>query len=329
MPLATRLSPLLLATIVAWGSACGPCPDGGSPADSGHSTEVERLAEHLAARLTELDLDAVAVPDFQDARGDTSELGRYLAQKVSSALARALPAAGPDAPRVVDRHRIFETLAEWSFESGGLVEPSERRKGEISGVDALVTGKLVSFSDTFHLSIQVLDYEGGSAVLAVESADLPRTPRLSELEGRTLKVRRTENLDVTELWTDRPPLQSWPARRPETLEVDLQGCGRLEEAVYCLFAVRAVGQDRSVSVYGTSRAILPDGSQVAAAQVQVGASTATGPKGKAGDSLVEGVATAAALRFDDIPADIHRILRLTLALQGEDAELRDVPIERL
>jgi hypothetical protein len=326
-----RTAALVLAALLVGAAACAPTPERSEPACPAATTddEIDRLARRLAGKLSKLDLEAVVVLDFHDLRGDTSELGRHLAQEVASALVEVCERPGCGAPRVIDRHRMAEIVAGRAREAQGLIPHDELRRGAIGGADALVTGKLVSFSDSIRLSVQVIDFRDVSAVLAMEAAYLPRSARLSELEGRTLRVRRAEDIDVTELWTARPPLQSWPARRPESFRVDLQGCGRLEESVYCLFAIQAVGQDRSVSVLGTSRAVLPDGSQVAAAQVQVGASTSTGPSIRAGDRLVEGIPTAAALRFDDVPPDVHHILRLTLALQGEDAEFEQVPIERL
>lgn len=314
--------------------ACAPRP---ADPEAAGAAEIERLARRLAEGLEGLDRRrspgpeplAVAVPDFQNHWDDTSELGRHLAQQLTADLVAELRRAGSDAPRVIDRHHLAEILAERRRGSEGLISSPAGLAGEIGGVDALVAGKVVSLADSIELSIHVLDLRDGSAVVVTDSAVLPRTARLSELEGRTLRVRHIESLDVTELWTDRPPLGSWPPRRPETFRVDLQGCGRLEESVYCLFAIQAVGQDRSVSVFGTSRAVLPDGSQASAAQVQVGASTATGPSVRVGAPLVEGVPTAAALRFDDIPADAHEILRLTLDLFGKKAEFEQVPIERL
>lgn len=306
-----------------------PPPAAAAPAGE---EEIERLAERLAAKLADRELDSVAVVDFQDLRGNTSELGRHLAQSLNSALAIAFSELGAEAPRVVDRHRLSEILDERRRVSEGLVEEGGGGGG-VGGADALVTGKLVSFADTVHLSVQVLDFREGSAVLVADEASLPRTARLNELEGRTLKVRPGGDVDILELWSPHPAIATSPLRDGETgdveLRVDLMGCGRLEAEVYCLFSLESVGKDRSVHLYGGSRAVLPDGSQTDAGLVQIGASAASGPKGRVGFDLVRGVPTSASVRFDGVPEDAAAIARLTLALRGTDAVFEQVPIARL
>ena len=229
---------------------------------------------------------------------------------------------------MVDRQRVPDTLKERRFEGQGLVSPEERRTGKIGGVDGLVTGKVTSFADEIELSIQVIEYGDAGAVLAAETVRIPRTAQHSELEGRTLQVSRDEGVDVYELRAEGPPIQSWPAGPPESFILDLQGCGRVEDAMYCLFKARSVGQDRSFSIRNTSRAVLPDGTQVQAVQTYLGPYTVTGPKGWIGDTLVQGVPMSVALRFTGVPPGSHELLVLTLDLHGADAVFRNVPIDR-
>lgn len=336
----TLATPLLLAALLA---ACGDDPSTIEPAateserpaaaERAGEDEIERLAERLAAKLAGREVEAVAVVDFQDLRGGTSELGRYLAQELGSALVTACAELAPEAPRVIDRHRLEEILDERRRVGDGLVSSAGEPGGEIGGAAGLVTGKVVSFADTIHLSVHVLDYRDEAAILVADEASLPRTARLNELEGRTLKVRSGTDVDILEIWAPQPAIQSYPLRDDDTgeieLRIDLMGCGRLEEDVYCLFSLEAVDDDTTVYLYGYSGAVLPDGSKADADLVQIGASTASGPKGRAGFDLVHGVPTSAALRLDGVPEDVAEIVRLTLALQGEDAVFEQVPIDRI
>lgn len=341
IPIIDRATLLLLATLLA---ACADDPPATQPpapgserpptaAEQAGEDEIERLAERLAAKLAGREVEAVAVVDFQDLRGGTSELGRYLAQALGSALVTACAELGPEAPRVIDRHRLAEILDERRRIGDGLVSGDGALGGEIGGAAGLVTGKVVSFADTVHLSIQVLDYRDEAAIRVADEASLPRTARLNELEGRTLRVRPGSDVDIFELWSPHPAIASFPLRDGETgeveLRIDLLGCGRLEAEVYCLFSLEAVDDDTTVYLYGRSGAVLPDGSQTDAGLVQIGTSTASGPKGRAGFDLVRGVPTSAAVRFDRLPADVHEILRLTVDLHGADAVFERVPIGRI
>lgn len=341
----TRAATLLLAALLAACAADRPADEPAanpavtaherrpSPAERAVEREIERLAERLAAKLATRELEAVAVVDFQDLRGNTSELGRFLAQDLGSALVTACAELGPEAPRVIDRHRLDEILDERRRRSDGLVSGDGSPGGEIGGVDALVTGKIASFADTIHLSVQVLGFRDYAAVEVGDEVALPRTARLNDLEGRTLKVRPGEEVDVLELWSPHPAVQSFALRDEETgaveLRIDLRGCGRLEADVYCLLSLEAVVDDTTVYLYGDSGAVLPNGSKADAGQVQIGASTASGPKGRAGWDLVRGLPTPAAVRLDDVPEDVDEIARLTLDLFGADAVFEQVPIDRI
>lgn len=79
---------------------------------------------------------------------------------------------------------------------------------------------------------------------------------------------------------------------------------------------------------GERRLVLPDGRQLPATRVSVGTSTATGARGRAGEVLVEGVAVTATVSFGPVPATVESIQILELRLHGDDAEFRDVPIDR-
>ncbi len=309
--------------------ACQPSPDETTRHDRRIEPDgtVEDLAERLAPKLAALDLDAVSVTDFRDLRNGTSELGRYLAQEVASALTAAC-AETPDAPRVIDRHRNAETLEERGFEALGLVAPDERRQGKIGGVDAQITAKIVSFADVVEIQIQVLEYGDDAAILIADWVRLARTPQHNELETRTLEIAPGSDPDRMEIRADGPPLQSWRASWRPKLQVDLQGCGRMLEEVICTFSLQALGRDRTASIYDSSRAILADGTQVASVWRRLGPTTIAGPKGRAGGTVTQEVPMIAALRFAAIPPDVHRIEVLRLALHGADATFEDIPIDR-
>lgn len=292
----------------------------------GFERQVEALGARVAARLSGLDLAAVAVHDFTDLRGEVSELGRFLAEELSSALVATSPEARTGGPRVVDRLRLGRVLDEMALQGTGLIDPDELREvGRIAGVDALVTGRITPFSDTLRLRIRVLDSRSGEELLA-DGADLPRTRSLAALEERSLSVV-VDPGDCGGLAFDL----EGPALR--VLEIDdqeiaLLGCVRAGDTVHCLLDLTSRRNDRSFYLFGSSRLVLPDGRQVPANRVSVGASTATGSKGKAGDVLVEGVSLAATASFGPVPAGAESVHLLELLLQGDDARFHDVPIER-
>lgn len=288
--------------------------------------EIEKLGLQLADGLAGSDLKAVSVPDFTDLQGEVTQLGRFLAEEVSSALVDAQANQGRPAPRVIDRLRLDRVLAERKLESSGLMPVAELREvGRIAGVDALVTGRITPFSDTFRVRVKVLDSRTGEDLMSID-ADLPRTRSLSELEKHALTVEvKPGDCGAIEIDLDGVV--------PRLLEIDnqeiaLRGCVRVGEAVHCVLELTSRERDRNFYLFGDSRLVLPDGTQVPATRVTVGGSTATGAKSKAGEVLVEGVPMKATATFAPVSARVETIRRLELELQGDDAHFTDVPIEQ-
>lgn len=293
---------------------------------AGYQLEIEALGRRIGERLAPLELEVVAVHDFTNLRGEVSELGRFLAEELSGALVAGPPAEREGRPRVVDRLQLGRVLHEMAFQDTGLVDPEKLREvGRLTGADALVTGRVTPLSDTLRLRIRVLDSRSGEELLA-DQADLPRTRSLVELERRSLSVVvGPGECGPIGLELEGPALR---VLESDELEIALRGCVRAGESVHCLVDLTSRQNDRSVQLFGDSRLVLPDGRQLPATRVSVGTSTATGARGRAGEVLVEGVAVTATASFGPVPATVESIQILELRLHGDDAEFRDVPIDR-
>lgn len=301
-----------------------------TPSAAAAEPRVEALAARLAPSLPQEGLAAVAVVDFAGLLGEPTELGRYLAEELSSALVRAVSALEEDPARprlrVIDRVHLGRILGELELSATGLLDPEEtRRVGRIAGVDALVTGSLVSFTDEVRVSVKVLRV--GSAEIAVgDELRLPRTPALEDLESRPLTVRVPCSADAPlELELDGPPLQTV---RVGDLEIALGGCVRLDAAVHCLFTVTDRDGDGNVHVFGSSRAILPKGAPVPVTRIHLGGEVASGQLSKVAVPVVEDVPTPGSLTFVGVPPEAAAFERLEIRLLGQDARFHRVPIRR-
>lgn len=289
--------------------------------------EIEALAGRLAEELPGKQLAAVAVVDFADLRGEPTELGRYLAEELSVALARAVgPAADPPGLRVIDRVHLARILDELELSATGLLDPVEiRRIGEIAGVDGLITGSLVAFSDDIRVTLKVLDVRTGE-ILFGAGAELPRTPTLTELEERPLTVLvPCAARDAMTLELDGPPHQTVHF---QAMEIALRGCTPLEGALRCLFTVTRRDGDGNLYVFGSSRAILPSGTAVPVSRVHLGEETASGSLSRVGTRLVEGIPIAGSVTFEGIPPGTRFLQQLELGLHGKDARFTQVPIRK-
>lgn len=292
--------------------------------------QVEALAARLAEELREKGLGAVAVVDFTGLRGEPTELGRYLAEELSTALVQAVQGLEdhPERPRprVIDRLHLRHILDELELSATGLLDPAETRKiGRVAGVDALVTGSLTSFTDDVRVTVKVLRV-GSAELAATDAARLPRTPTIENLEVRPLTVRVPCSADAPlEIELDGPPLQ---IVQVGDLEIALGGCVRLDAAVHCLFTVTDRDGDGNAHVFGSTRAVLPKGASVPVRRIHLGGEVASGPLSKVAAPVIEDVATPGSLTFEGIPPEVESMQRLEIDLQGDDARFDQVPIRR-
>jgi hypothetical protein len=288
---------------------------------------IEALAERIVAGLEQSDLKAVGVYDFTDLRGQPTELGRFVAEELSSALVAAAANRKGRRIRVIDRLRLAQLLAERKLVATGLTaqEDQLRKVAAIAGVDGLVTGRITPFADSVHVAVKVLR-AGSAEALVAEEVQLAKTPSLAELQARVLMVAAAPDPTSSfELTFEGPPQHTL-----ETNEfvIELKGCARVGTAVHCLLAVTALGQDRSISLNGGTRIVLPNGLQVPAAKVRIGTSEATGQTSRAGATVVRDLPVATSATFEGVPEGVDAIQLLELDLYGDNPRFHDVPIER-
>src|SRR2546427_7379801 len=84
---------------------------------------VERLAAELSKSVPTGRTLRVAVTDFPDLEGVTSNLGRYVAERLTTRLS-----AQTEKFRVIERRRLGQVLGELNFSMSDLVDPSKAKQ---------------------------------------------------------------------------------------------------------------------------------------------------------------------------------------------------------
>jgi len=141
--------------------------------------EMQDLSTKLAEKITNSGKKSVAVVDFTDLQGNVTELGRFLAEELSVSLAEDAKGFS-----VIDRTHLKAILQEHKLAANGLIDPETAMKlGEITGVQALVTGSIVPLGDNVWLSVKVLD-PATAAMIAAASTQVPKTQAVADLLGR-------------------------------------------------------------------------------------------------------------------------------------------------
>jgi curli biogenesis system outer membrane secretion channel CsgG len=138
----------------------------------------QELAAALAADLRDRPARRVAVTDLPDLAGTVSDLGRYLAERLTTRLSQT------PGFNVVERRRIAAVLAELRLELSDLFRADGARQlGRALGAEAIVVGTLSDLGSHVDVDVRVIDAETG-AVLAGAEGTVRKVPDVEDLLGR-------------------------------------------------------------------------------------------------------------------------------------------------
>lgn len=195
------------------------------PAASAYQQEVKAIAAQSAEALARGERKRVAVVDFTDLQGNASELGRFLAEEVSVALALSAPSL-----EVIDRTHLKAIVQEHKLSATGLIDPLTARKlGQIAGVEALVTGTITPFGDSIRLAAKVLD-TSTARMLAASTVDIPRTKTTDELVGRGVGTAGPAGGTMP---TPAPRPSGAVTARLGNVEIGMRECNRHGAEIIC------------------------------------------------------------------------------------------------
>lgn len=212
-----------------------------TPSHSGtYSNEIQQLSVNIADRIVRSGVRTVAVADFTDLQGNITELGRFLAEHFSVALAGAGRAI-----EVIDRTHIKTLLREHKL-SETLDTTTAKQLWKIAGVEALVTGTLTPFGDTVEISIKVLD-TGTAKIIDARTESLAKTKTIQELLERGITTGEgTTNKGTTTI----PPAKSQQSVNKKGFTFSNPECKRATENVTCSVLITSNGENRYLTIYG-------------------------------------------------------------------------------
>lgn len=198
-----------------------------APTTWAQQNDLKQVASSLARDVNAADRHTITVTDFTDLQGNVTELGRFIADELGAQLV-----ANSKSFAVVERIQMAAILKEHQISITGLIDPATVRKlGQFAGVDALVTGTIVPFADSVHLNAKVLDI-ATARVLAVSSADLPRTKAIDDLLSReiTSSSRPTSSAGGPTAAAQSAPVTSV---EQNDLLLAMKGCVRRGDRIVC------------------------------------------------------------------------------------------------
>jgi len=163
--------------------------------NSGISTayekEIKSLSTAMAEEITKSGKKSIAVVDFTDLQGNVTELGRFIAEEFSVALAGVGKGF-----EVVDRTHLKTLLQEHKLAITGVIDPTTAKKlGQVIGVEVLVIGTITPFSDYIRLSIKALVTDTAK-IIGASSKDIAKTKAIEGLLGRGIDIRQETEINT-------------------------------------------------------------------------------------------------------------------------------------
>lgn len=139
---------------------------------------IDKLAILLAKGVPEHRRMTVAVTDFPDLRGMTSDLGRFIGERLTTRLSQ-FPRF-----RVIERRRLAQVLAELKFAMSDLVDPTKAKKlGRMLGVEGLVVGTVSDLGSTVDIDARIIEIDTGNVLLGA-STNISKDPMVAGLMQR-------------------------------------------------------------------------------------------------------------------------------------------------
>jgi curli biogenesis system outer membrane secretion channel CsgG len=145
---------------------------------------LEQLAEEIIKAVPEDKDLRVAVADFPDLLNITSNLGRYVANRLTTRLTQSQKFF------VVERQRLEQVLQELRFSMSDLVDPEKAKKlGNMVGVQAIVVGTISDLGNQVDVDARVIDIETSRTVFSATTT-ISKDQTVAQLmeQGRTAPV---------------------------------------------------------------------------------------------------------------------------------------------
>jgi curli biogenesis system outer membrane secretion channel CsgG len=255
-----------------------------------YEKEIKELATDLSKMIKASGKRAVAVVDFTDLEGNTTALGRFLAEELSNSLAGC--AKDFD---VIDRNHLNTLMREQQLTSSGLLNRLMTRKLEVDGVQALVTGSLTPFGEEeVRVSVKILDVSTAK-MIGVNQVNLTQNATIKNMMGKGIAANEVVTTASPQQTGGKAGTGSKKAASAKTtalavaeeeegeeedaepqltaesgrFEFEVQGCSRQGQRIDCRIAVTNEGTDAELNIRKESRAFDDHGDEYYASRGQI------------------------------------------------------------
>jgi len=144
-------------------------------------TKLDDLVSQIVTSLSQNQKTKIAVIEFSDIQGKVSNLGRYLAEELTTRLYLT------GQFEVVERQLLNKILQEHQLSLSGMIdENSAVELGKILGVDAIATGSITDLGSSVKVNARLISAESGK-VFSVASVKIHKDDTIRNLLEQTVE----------------------------------------------------------------------------------------------------------------------------------------------
>ena len=279
---------------------------------------ISDLSQQISSSLTENRKRTIAVVEFVDLKGQVTNFGRFLAEKLITQLYLTRKF------KVIERQLLNKVITEQKLSLTGIIDQSSaQRLGRLLGVDAIASGTVTDLGSTLDVNARLIDTETAE-VFAAASVSIVKDAAVSTLMNQDDSGRG----DVDS--STKPQGVTGGSLKADShfFSVELKQCRMSGSTVICDFVITNKEADRELGLSNGSRLFDDLGNQYGQSDPKYGNASYSiyGCYG----TLISGVRTGGRITFDNVSPKATRIALLEILGWNPDFQVafrfRNVPL---
>lgn len=290
-------------------------------------SQLDDLVSQIVLSLSQNQKTKIAIIEFSDIQGNITNLGRYLAEELTTRLYRT------GKFEVVERQLMNKLIKEQELGMSGYIDDNTAISlGQILGVDAIASGSITDLLTNVKVNARLISTESGK-VFSVASVKIPKDEAIRMLLGQTFEPSTT--IKKTETQTPTNPIVEKEGLKFELIEARMSG-----RTVICQIKITNTTEDdkkAEVTCGWQYQTMIYDdtGNEYVISAVKFanqlqkikGLSQYSG----AGKKIIAGNSVNMELHFEKVSSEATKItlLQILCGYRGFEVEFRDIPIKKI
>ena len=159
-------------------------------------SQMNELVNQIVSSLAQNDKSKIAVMDFVNMNGQTTKLGRYMSEELTTRLYRT------GQFEVIERNLLDKVVEEQKISLSGMIDESTAAElGKVLGVDAIASGTITDLGTSVKVNARLISAETGK-LFSVASVEIPKNNKVKVLLSQS--VAATSGVATTSGTTVQP-----------------------------------------------------------------------------------------------------------------------------